>query len=284
MVGLWDGHLDVDLLGQNGFTSFFGLGNGTDGSDANKARFAAELTQITAEPYLSKMTTPFTTLQVGAHVEYTDFDVIENGPVPGTPTSGYTPYDFTDKLYVGLAAEFNVDGTDSLAVTRSGVKWLNRASLNQGVLNSNNFFATLETEVSYFYTINSSGSLSLAFRLGGGSNIGDFEVYHARYISGRHNVRGFAKNRFAGHSNLYNNIELRTSLFDYNAYVTRGEVGALAFFDHGRVWSKVDNSGPWHAGYGGGLWVNPLANFIVSATYAFSPEGPELDIFLKFLF
>lgn len=283
-VGLWDGHLDANLYSNNSFTSFFGFGNGTDGSDAASDRFQAELTQIEVKPYLSKVPTPFSKVRIGPTVLYTNPDPLTNGPQPGTPASGFSADDFRDKVYVGLEAAFDVDGTDTLAVTRSGARWLNMVSVNQGVHNTNNFFVALESELSYFYTLRAPGTYTLAFRVGGGSNIGNFDFYQARYISGRSNVRGYAKNRFAGHSNFYNNIELRATLFDFNAYVARGDAGVLAFFDHGRVWADENDGGPWRAGYGGGVWVNPFANFIISSTYAFSSEGPELDFFLRFLF
>ena len=45
------------------------------------------------------------------------------------------------------------------------------------------------------------------------------------------------------------------------------DLGALAFIDAGRVYDDGLSEGPWHTGYGGGIWLASLGRAL-SVTYA----------------
>ena len=284
LIGHWDGHLAADIFGRHSIINFYGLGNDTDGSAENRDRYRAEYSQLLIEPTLRTVPAIFRNLHLGLRLESTDVNPEGGGPRPDTPESGYTADDMRQKTYLGVQVGFDVHGTDTLAFRRTGAEWHNHVSYNQGVKNTSNRYLALSSELSYFYPFEAPGSLTLALRVGAGTNIGDFEFYQARFIGGRSTLRGLPKHRFAGHTNFYNNIELRARLFDYNVYVTRGDVGVLAFFDHGRVWAENDD-GPWHAGFGGGVWGNPFGQFVFNATYGITPsQGSSLDFYLRFFF
>jgi len=68
-------------------------------------------------------------------------------------------------------------------------------------------------------------------------------------------------------------IELRVKLGDFQTYLFPGSVGMLFFNDVGRVWTKANDGGGWHDGYGGGLWVSPLGKFVVTLSLTHSDEG-----------
>jgi hypothetical protein len=40
--------------------------------------------------------------------------------------------------------------------------------------------------------------------------------------------------------------------------LTRGDLGALAFADGGRVFVDSDSPGGWHTAWGGGLWYRTM--------------------------
>ena len=284
LAGRWGGAIHANFLDNNNIRNFYGLGNESDGSEENRQRFRALYSQFTLEATLSRRFTFFRAVDLTARLEYTNLNPLPEGPFPGTDDTGFLVRDFQDKMFFGIRAAFNVDGTDTLTVTRSGARWLNSISFHQGIYNTDKRFLTLSSEFSYFYPIVASGDLAFAFRVGANRHYGEFEFYQANFISGRRTVRGYVKNRFAGHSNFYNNYELRARLFDVNAYVVTSEVGVLGFFDHGRVWAEGEQSQRWHAGYGGGLWVIPFGGIVINATYGASREGPLLDFFLRFLF
>ena len=284
LAGAWDGGLHINYLDNHNIRNFYGLGNESDGSEENRLRFRALYSQFTLDALLGRRYTFFRSAELAVRLEYTNVNPLPEGPFPGTDETGFRVRDFQDKMFIGARFAYNIDGTDTLTVTRSGARWLNSISFHQGIYNTDKRFVTLSSELSYFYPIVASGDLAFAFRMGANRHIGEFEFFQANYISGRQTVRGYEKNRFAGHSNFYNNYELRARLFDVNAYVVTSEVGVLGFFDHGRVWADAEDSERWHAGYGGGVWVIPFGGVIFNATYGVSREGPLLDFFLRFLF
>ena len=75
-------------------------------------------------------------------------------------------------------------------------------------------------------------------------------------VGGVSSVRGVPRNRFAGNLKLLSNTELRARLYEFTAWGSPVRIGALAFFDAGRVWHPWTPDGPlsvWHPGAGGGL-------------------------------
>ena len=280
----WDRWIQAKYYDHNNIRNFYGFGNNADGSSENRRRYRAQYSQLIIEPRLSNRLSSFQTLDVGGRIEYTNVNPIP-GITPGDEAGmGYAANDLKEKIYAAITLSYTVDSTDSLIVTRSGMRWINNISLNQAMYNANRRYLALQSEFSFFYPVVPSGDVSFAFRVGGGRHWGRFEFLQARYISGRMNVRGYEKNRFAGHSNFYNNYELRGRLFTPKVLFLEGDGGVLAFFDHGRVWSDEDTGHAWHAGYGGGIWGIPLPNVVVSAIYGISKEGGILDFFLRFLF
>ena len=279
-VGSWDGFLAADAVADRRYRNFYGLGNETEIEDRDF--FLARIGGISARPSLQKQLLPFTSVRVGPSFEFTRVEpqTLNGSSVP----TRFTAEDFQDKYYVGLEGEFHIDGTDTLAATEHGLRWLNSAAANVGVRNTRNAFVRLESELSYFYTFYNPMRVTLGLRLGGATNIGDFEFYQANTLGGRSNLRGYRTTRFAGHSMAFNNVDVRVQLFDFNVYVMRGIGGVLGFFDTGRVWAGGDDSDVWHTGYGGGIWIAPFNQVVLTATMGFSPDDTLFDISMGFQF
>ncbi|HEY8205919.1 MAG TPA: BamA/TamA family outer membrane protein [Myxococcaceae bacterium] len=78
----------------------------------------------------------------------------------------------------------------------------------------------------------------------------------AEGIGGLSSVRGLPRDRFAGETKAFANLELRWLPF---SFAFRGQpihLGAVAFADAGRVWQPAVDDGPWyawHTGAGAGL-------------------------------
>ena len=127
-------------------------------------------------------------------------------------------------------------------------------------------------------------TLVIADRVGGGHNVGDFEFYQAQYLGSEDNLRGYRKNRFAGRSKFYNNLEMRLRIANFKTYLFPGAIGILGFFDTGRVWVDDDNSNKWASGFGAGLWISPLRRMVLTFTYAASEEDalPLIGLGWKF--
>ncbi|HEV2148230.1 MAG TPA: BamA/TamA family outer membrane protein, partial [Longimicrobiaceae bacterium] len=98
---------------------------------------------------------------------------------------------------------------------------------------------------------------TLALRAGGRRAWGAFPLQEAAFVGGSGSLRGYPEQRFAGEGAVFANAELRVPLAPVNLGV-RGEVGALALADAGRVFAEGESSSRWHTAYGGGVWASFL--------------------------
>jgi outer membrane protein assembly factor BamA len=115
--------------------------------------------------------------------------------------------------------------------------------------------------------------LLLSLHLGGGHIFSDhFEYFQALTLGGNNYLRGYRVNRFAGASLAYGSAELKLKLFDFNAYILKGDLGVVGFNDFGRVWLPGEQSKKWHHGYGGGIYLIPFNSLMISALVGFSEE------------
>jgi hemolysin secretion/activation protein ShlB/FhaC/HecB len=123
---------------------------------------------------------------------------------------------------------------------------------------------------------------TLAGRVGGQKNWGDYPWFEAAFLGGSDSVRGYDRNRFAGDSSFYTNAQLMLALFNMN-FIMPLRVGVLGLADAGRVWVKGEASEKWHPAYGGGIFVRILTTeAIFHALLAQGDEG--LKFYVNFGF
>lgn len=175
----------------------------------------------------------------------------------------------------------------------SGVRWRNEVNFFNEFTAAKNTHLQLKSDLSFYATPNLNFPITYAIRLGGATNIGDYSFFQANSLGNNISLpilgqgtvlRGYRNNRFTGRSYLYQNSELRFKLFDFRNYIFTGDIGLTGFFDAGKVYSDVPESGKWHTGYGPGMWVNLFRRFIVSGSYGFSKEGHYLSLTSGFFF
>ena len=138
--------------------------------------------------------------------------------------------------------------------------------------------------MSFYWSFRLPARFTLATRFGGGLNIGDYEFFQANTLGGLSNLRGYRRTRFTGESSLYNNTDLRLRLFNFKAYVFSASLGILAFHDIGRVWADGEDSRIWHTSAGGGVWVAPFSQTVISFMYGISKEDQLPLLKVGFLF
>ena len=117
-----------------------------------------------------------------------------------------------------------------------------------------------------------------------GSEKDFIKFYHANFLGGKTNLRGFRSNRFAGDHSFYQNTEIRFKLLNIKSYIFNGQTGFFLFNDIGRVWVNGENSKRWHDGYGIGIWLTPFDFTALTVAYNRSDEESLLTFTFKFLF
>ncbi|HSC38959.1 MAG TPA: BamA/TamA family outer membrane protein [Chitinophagaceae bacterium] len=180
---------------------------------------------------------------------------------------------FENKAWLGGAVNVSIDNRNNKIIPGRGVNWQTTLRSFHGLNGVSHDYTQLSTDLSLFTSFSTTANVVIATRFGAGINFGNYEFFQAQFLSGTENLRGFRKYRFAGDKMAFNNTELRVKLGDFQTYLFPGSVGMLFFNDVGRVWTKANDGGGWHDGYGGGLWVSPLGKFVVTLSLTHSNEG-----------
>lgn len=271
-AGLWDATLDASVLSPNNIRNFFGLGNETENTEENEDFYRARFSEYRMAPGLRRTLQTGISLAVRPTFEVTNFREDEDRFIT-RPQAGISENTFDDQWFGGLEVELDLKSLDNELNPKQGFTWKNSADLNFGLENTSATYSKLQSDLGIFYSPLLSPQITIATRFGIAHNIGDFPFFSSNTLGSRKNLRGFINTRFAGRTSAYNNLELRTKLFNLYHYVVGGEVGALGFFDSGRVWTDGEDSDIWHHGYGGGLWFSIYKRAILNVTAGFSEEG-----------
>lgn len=180
---------------------------------------------------------------------------------------------YSVKSYAGAKFGFHLNNlNDELFPTR-GINWVTTFTQMQPLNDNSAPLTKLESDMTVYASMSFPARWVTVLRVGAGRIYSDsLEYFQALTLGANNYLRGFRKNRFAGHGLAYASLEFRVKLFDSKSYVFPGQVGLVAFNDIGRVWLNGERSKRWHYAYGGGFYYVPYNMVLVSATVALSSE------------
>lgn len=280
--GYWRAELDTRFFFPKSYKNFFGLGNETTLQDRSLNYYRARLYQYSVEPRLA-LQKSIMNFNVGFRLRAANVnespDNIVSDPAQGIPAG-----DFREQWFVGPRLGLRFSEMDDRVNPRLGYRFSSEADVNLGVINTSENFSKVQSVLQLYFSLRTDRQVTLANRIGGNHNFGDFPFYEANTIGGTTNLRGFNSRRFSGRSAFFNNTELRMELFDFYNYLLGGKVGINGFFDTGRVWADGESSPIWHAGYGGGIWFHAFDSFLINPAIGFSEEGSLFTVKTGFLF
>lgn len=204
------------------------------------------------------------TLSVGPILQWTRSTVPVGNPLRATSAEARF-----NSGQVGARGAIDVARTDRAGAPRRGFRLRAEASVFPAVWDAGGAFGTAEGQVSGYLPL--VGATHLAARVGGAGAFGDFPVFESAFVGGRHSLRGFRSDRFAGDAALFGGAELRVPLGTVPLLVN-GELGVFGLADAARVWHSGESPGGWHTGIGAGLWFTALGR-AVSVAYARGESG-----------
>jgi hypothetical protein len=285
VIGKNDLRVNVNYLGPNNLSNFFGIGNNTafekiqddddeDDFDREISYYRNRFDYLTTKVELLRELSAKWRVGVNLSSAYytsdedgnkkrflRDFDVLN-------PEQDV----FASKLHLGAGASATFDTRNNSSLPSNGVYWNTEVSAHQQVNGPYKSFGVVRSEFS-FYLKPHHKDIVLSNKIGGGTTIGSPYFYQLMQLGGVNNLRGFHTRRFAGKTSLYHNLDLRFKLFSFNSYLVPGSVGLTGFNDVGRIWQPKEHSSTWHHGYGGGLYVVPAELILIQAAVGFSEEG-----------
>ncbi len=191
---------------------------------------------------------------------------------------------FLSHNYLGVNAKISYDSRDNKIIPKRGVVWESEILGYYSIADRGKNFIKIKSNLSVYLSFRKDPRIVFAFRVGGASNIGDYEFFHANFLGGKTNLRGYRSNRFAGDNSLYFNSEIRVKLFDVKSYIFNGQLGISVFNDTGRVWYNNQKSKQWHNGYGLELWFTPFDFTAITVSYNRSKEDSFVDFKFSYLF
>lgn len=183
---------------------------------------------------------------------------------------------FKRKTYLGIEGQLNINSKNNTALPTRGAMINVFARQLFGLNSFSKSGMQTGIDIRIFMSFVPQTRFVFATRFGTGINVGKYDFQQAQYLSGKENLRGYRRERFAGRTMLFNNSEIRYRLADFNTYVFQGSMGLLAFHDIGRIWIANEKSSRWHNGYGGGIWLAPIRRFVIVSSFAFSKEASFL--------
>jgi Omp85 superfamily domain/Calcineurin-like phosphoesterase len=275
VFGKTDIQLNIEYKSPSFVDNFFGLGNetpylfkGRDGFDYYRVR----LQNKSANILLRRRLNPSQSFYIGPELRTVDVESSPNRIITDFGFTGLNNTIFNTKRYVGLLAGYSIDNRDHKMLPTQGVVWNTNISLLRGLGKASGDLTQVQSDLAFYYSTRLPSVITFALRFGGGINSGDYEFFQANRLGGLTNLRGYRRSRFAGDQSFFTNGEVRLKLLDFRSYLFPASFGILGFADAGRVWLKGENSDTWHSAVGGGIWIAPLRQFVISITGAHSKE------------
>ena len=208
----------------------------------------------------------------------------------GRDETDVSPLFNNQRNYAGLNFGYHLNLKNSNNFPTKGIAWNFTAKSMSQIGDEKNNYQSLASDFSAYFSFGGSLRTTLALRVGGQANFGDFEFYQAPRLGGFATLRGYRRGRFAGDESFYQNAELRIRLLEYRTPLFPGSLGISLIHDFGRVWTDQEDVSlidptkeEWHRGYGGGIWIAPLGQLVISAEYTVSNDDEE-GIFVRFGF
>ena len=275
----WEFLLDAELRGPLYSRNFYGLGNETVNNEetfdddyhrirhrlysvypAFKKRFAGEAGGFSFGPLLE--------LSEVKRTEGRYIDIIGDN---------FDPEVFDNQTFLGAKMDFNYFNLDVLGLPNRGIDFRTSLSYRANMGGNTNDFVNIKSDLALYQNIGEPGRLTLATRVGISHNFtNDFEFYQATVLGGNGpdpNLRGFRRDRFAGRTAFYQNIDLRLKLFDIKTKALPLSMGIFGGFDYGRVWvDNEDTDSGMHTAIGGGLFFAPFDIMAINFSY-FKGDG-----------
>jgi len=280
----FDLEIDADISYPRNVDYFYGLGNETKKVTNDKGYYRVRYQYAYANPRLKQTISDHFDYSFGAFYQYFKVTDTTDRFIGDVYPQYLDSSAYLSHHYVGLNATINFDTRSDKVLPNRGIFWKTEALGFYSIRDDGRNFIKIRSDLSFYLSFRKDPRVVFAFRFGGASNIGDYEFYHANFLGGKTNLRGFRGNRFAGDHSLYQNTEIRIKLLNIKSYIFNGQTGFYIFNDIGRVWVDGESSKKWHDGYGIGIWLTPFDFTALSLAYNRSYEEDLITFTFKFLF
>jgi hypothetical protein len=172
-----------------------------------------------------------------------------------------------------LNTAFSIDSRDVIRNAKEGFLIALYGSIFPAILDNDEFFSRGGFDLRGYFSGIILTNYTLALRTSGEGVWGSkYPFQFAAFRGGKHNLRGYSRERFSGDASFSTQAELRLLLSRFNIYLP-GEFGIHFFGETGRVFVDGGSSTKWHPAFGGGVWLSIIGRTLnTSFTVGISPE------------
>ncbi|MDX2301578.1 MAG: metallophosphoesterase [Microscillaceae bacterium] len=292
LLGGLDLVIDADVRAPNYVQNFFGLGNESKSllrSDIEDIRYyRVRFEQWLLNPQIRKQWNNEThSLSLGVFGQQVSIERNEDRFISNFEANGLDSLNLFDtrRYFAGGSFQYFFDKRNNPLIPTRGMTFRLESQYFKGLNDVVDRVNYLQLKSDLAFYLNLSSSATLAMRVGGTHNFGDFEFFQANGLGAKDNLRGFRNYRFSGRSSFYQNLDLRLRLFRLRTFLFNGQLGLIGIHDFGRVWTDGEKSRRFHRGYGGGFWFTPAEATVIETTLTTAPrEGSLFYIRIGFLF
>ena len=243
-----DTHIPVTgHFSQYEVVQFHGFGN--DVPDLKGLFYNVKQSQWEIFPAIGHSFNPASELSLGPVVRYTTTDSLANRFITQLHPTGFSTFGQT-----GLQLKLHLDSRYYPDTLKPRLVFDVAGAGYPGTWSLNTPYESVDGSAAAFFTLPVAKKPVLAFRAGGKKLWGDFPYFDAAFLGGSETYRVEEKQHWAGDATLYGSSELRVPLAEF-PFILPLNVGALGFYDVGRVYYNGDSPGGWHSATGGGIWI-----------------------------
>ncbi len=271
----------VDLAGSltiNGPLVYQYYGSGNEVETQENENYNVRMNDIKFVPSLKIASKSHSQiLKLGLNLERIIFDEI--------PVAALTNEVPQDNDFIGASLNYMFRNANHKLYPTRGVDFRVNLLWNSSTINSDVEYGQIGSELRLYLPIlwlNKQATIN--FRTGFATNVGDYLFFQSNFLNGFKNFRGVQRNRYAGKTSAYNNVDFRFSLFKVRNYIAPFDFGLLAHVDLARVWEPGDDSDVWHYSHGYGAFVNIIDYILLVGTYSFSEVDNLLTVGTRFFF
>ncbi len=271
----------ADLNGN--IMNYFGKGNDTEFDQSGDFRkfYRTNFSLYKLDPAFRFRLAKDFTLTAGPSLQYFVYGDNDGRFIDNPGLIDEDPNLYQEKAHGGLVLNFNIDKRDDIFLPARGYKVNVLLQGYEGLNSRSGSYTQLFPQISFYKGLNRNGSITLANRTGAGFTKGTTAFYQYAFLGSEDALLGFRKNRFAGETKLYNNLEARIEIPNIIQSLIPGKTGLIGFYDVGRVWAKGEDSDTIHQGVGGGVFFIPFNKIFLRGVAGFSDEGMQATVAVR---
>jgi len=281
----WDIALKANGNNDKFAFNYFGQGNNTE--NVNDIDFyRVKLAQANFSAQVVKRVNRTFSLGFGPAYQYVEVDD-EPNTILGEPTINPNIVSTDSKHLFGAKLFTDLNYANHPVHPSKGIRWRNEFSYWNEINGDEVDFGRVSSELSLYYTPDWPFRVTIASRTGVSANVGNYLFYQSNFLGGQENLRGFRRSRFAGKGSVYQNTEVRISLFNIQNVILNGDLGLIGFIDHGKVWADdVNDSNNWQRSYGPGAYLHFYERLVLSAQFGITDNSENNTLLVRagFLF